>query len=203
MKYHHDFIFKDVFKVLSFQHWYLLSSRHFKFKIFFKHTICNSRCRDLQMTRYLNFKQSCYHKIIFPTKFLPFPWLFYYSELRWVTPLYRSRNRSQHPAYMPIQQEQIINHKIWKWLGGRYGDDCILMQFLLSRFFFLWDMKVTFHLCFCLPEFCKSSFFFFQFSMQILPYQAANQPSCLWSPMSLTLSRKAEFNLAAAGWKMK
>lgn len=56
-----------------------------------------------------------------------------------------------------------------------------------------WDTKVTFYLSFCLPE----------FSVQILVYQAANQLSCLWSLMSLTVNRKAELHLAAAGYKME
>lgn len=56
--------------------------------------------------------------------------------------------------------------------------------------------RATFHLCFCLSP----SFFFL---IQILLYRAPDRPSCLWTPTLLTLSREAEFNLEAAGWKIE
>lgn len=58
----------------------------------------------------------------------------------------------------------------------------------------LWDMKVTFHLRFCLSEFFKSFFF--------PSNRAANQPELpVASDVINTEQKKAEFNLTAAGWK--
>lgn len=101
---------------------------------------------------------------------------------------------------MSMQQEQIINRKIWKWLWGRYGDDCVLIELLVSRSF-LWDMKVIFHLYFLPLGVFPKSFFFF--SMQILPYQAANQTKLPVVSNVINTEQRAEFNLAAAGWKME
>lgn len=146
---------------------------------------------------YLNFKQNFHHEIIIWTKFPPCLWLLLIKKNYRL--LYRSRNRSQRPACMSTQQEQIINPKIWKWLRGRYGDD-IASSWSFRLADLLWDMKVTFHLHFRVLQI----FFFFQrFRCKSVLTKQPTKPSCLWSPMSLTPSRKAEFNLAAAGWKME
>lgn len=64
--YHHDFIFKDLFKVAG-PHcntliFCLLEA--LKVKFFCNHSVCNSRCHDLQTADYLNFKQNFNHEII-------------------------------------------------------------------------------------------------------------------------------------------
>lgn len=113
-------------------------------------------------------------------------------------------------AWTPFAKRgtKLMKRKIWKLLRGRYGDVCIGMQFCVC-------------VCMCeasrsVPR-CKTHFslqlfqvisflFFFPCSLSDAHHPLARHstnPSCLWSPMLLTLSRKAGFNLAAAAWKME